>query len=66
MNNKEAIINKVYETKSGEFCVQLKFKFDELTIEQKEALRLAWREGEPQNVSIVPFQPLFDPDQTTL
>lgn len=55
MDNKECIVNRCYDTKSGEFCVQLKFKFDELTIEQKEALRFAWREGEPQEVSINPF-----------
>jgi hypothetical protein len=57
MKNKEAIINRVYSTKNGELVVSLKFKFDEVLPAEEKTLREAWREGEPVDVTIDPFQP---------
>lgn len=47
MNIQEAIINKVYETKFGEFCFGIKTKEGDLAPDQKEAIRAAWRMGTP-------------------
>jgi hypothetical protein len=59
MKNKEAIINRMYTTKNGELVVSLKFKFDEVSDSEEKVLRKAWREGEPVDVTIDPFQPEY-------
>jgi hypothetical protein len=59
MKNKEAIINRVYSTKNGETVISLKFKFDEILPSEEKALREAWREGTPLDVSIDEFQPEY-------
>lgn len=59
MKNKEAIINRVYSTKNGELVVSLKFKFDEVLPSEEKGLREFWREGEPVDVTIDPFQPEY-------
>lgn len=65
MNNKECVITRCYESKSGEFILSLKFKIDELTLLEKETLKAAWRDSDPQEASVKPFQEVvFNPDQT--
>lgn len=59
MKNKEAIINRMYTTKNGELVVSLKFKFDEVSDGEEKLLREFWREGEPVDVTIDPFQPEY-------
>lgn len=63
MQNKETVISRIYENKSGEVVVSFRFKLAELTVEQKEDLKTLWREGVPLKLAIERFQ---DPDQTSL
>lgn len=59
MKNKEAIINRMYATKNGELVVSLKFKYEEVSDGEEKLLRETWREGEPVDVTIDPFQPEY-------
>jgi len=63
MNNKETKISRVYETKNGEVIVSFKYQFGELTMQEKEDLKMLWREDVSLNLAIERFQ---NPDQTTL
>jgi hypothetical protein len=57
MKPTECLVNKIYETKNGEFCVGFKFKFDDICQGDKEGLRAAWREGIPMLINLELFQP---------
>lgn len=61
--NKETKISRVYETKNGEVIVSFKYQFGELTMQEKEDLKMLWREDVSLNLGIERFQ---NPDQTTL
>lgn len=63
MNNKETKISRVYETKNGEVIVSFKYQFGELTMQEKEDLKMLWREDVSLNLGIERFQ---NPDQTAI
>lgn len=56
MNNKEAIISRVYLTKAGETVISFKLKFGDLSNQEKDDLGLLWREGVPVSIAIEKFQ----------
>lgn len=49
---KETIISRVYSTKNGETIINFKFKFGDLSMEEKENFLTLWREGTPLELSI--------------
>ena len=54
--NKETKISRVYETKNGEVIVSFKYQFGELTMQEKEDLKMLWREDVSLNLAIERFQ----------
>ena len=54
---KESIISRCYTTKNGETIVSFKFKFGDLTMQERADLEALWRDGTPLAIKIAQFQP---------